>query len=79
MGKQKVFNYLKQLSKLIKQFLLTFKNDSTAIVSFNLTNLMQNLEDIQNISLKISLNLKKMIEKKFLIQFSTLAFAIVRY
>jgi len=40
---------------------------------------MQNFEDIQNISLKISLNLKKMIEKKFLIQFSTLSYAIVRY
>ena len=39
----------------------------------------KNLESLQNVSLKISMHLRIMIENKYLIQFSSLSFGIVRF
>lgn len=41
------------------------------------TNVSEKLDSISNISLKIAIILKTMIEKKFLLQFSSLSFGIV--
>lgn len=74
LGKHKIFNYLKELSKKINNFFSSFAKDKKP----NHLNLKLFLDEILSISLKTSAILRAMIEKKFLIQFSTLSFAIVR-